>query len=43
MMEFLYRWIWSDAERRGRKLLNFAETEADGGRDLVRAAEVIRD
>lgn len=43
MMEFLHRWIWSDAERRARKLLNFAETEADGGRDLVRAAEVTKD
>jgi hypothetical protein len=39
MLQLLHRWIWRDAERRGRKLLNFAETEADGGRDLVRAAE----
>jgi hypothetical protein len=31
--------VWRDRERRGRKLLRFAETEADGGRDLARAAE----
>jgi hypothetical protein len=43
MIQLLHRWIWRDAERRGRKLLNFAETEADGGRDLVRAAELTRD
>ena len=43
MLQLLHRWIWRDAERRGRKLLNFAETEADGGRDLVRAAEVTQD
>jgi hypothetical protein len=39
----LHRWVWLDAGRRSRKLLNFAETEADGGRDLVRAAEMTRD
>jgi hypothetical protein len=39
----LHRWIWLDTARRARKLLRFAETEADGGRDLVRAAEVTRD
>jgi len=43
MIQLLHRWIWRDAERRGRKLLNFAETEADGGRDLVRAAELTQD
>ena len=43
MLQLLHRWIWRDAERRGRKLLNFAETEADGSRDLVRAAELTRD
>ena len=42
-MQFLHRWIWGDAERRARKLLNFAEIEADGGRDLVRAAELTGD
>jgi hypothetical protein len=43
MLQLVHRWIWRDAERRGRKLLNFAETEADGGRDLVRAAELTQD
>jgi len=33
------RWIWNDAGRGARLLLRFAETEADGGRDLLRAAE----
>ena len=35
--------MWLDAHRRGRKLLRFAETEADGGRDLSRAAELTTD
>lgn len=35
----MHRWIWRDPHRRAHKLLRFAETEADGGRDLVRAAE----
>jgi hypothetical protein len=39
----LHRWIWLDAARRACKLLSFAETEADGGRDLARAAEVTAD
>src|SRR5713101_2584013 len=39
----LHRWIWSDAHRRGRKLLTFSETEAEGGRDISRAAELTRD
>jgi len=39
----LHRWIWADGQRRARKLLRFAETEADGGRDLARAAEMTRD
>src|SRR5438067_13160182 len=39
----LHRWVWQDAERRARKLLRFAETEADGGRDLSRAAELTND
>jgi hypothetical protein len=43
MFLLLHRWIWQDLERCGRKLLNFAETEADGGRDLVRAAELTLD
>jgi rubrerythrin len=43
MIQLLHRWIWCNAERRARKLLNFAETEADGGRDLVHAAELTQD
>lgn len=39
MMRPLHRWIWSQPQRRARKLLSFAQTEADGGRDLSRAAE----
>jgi len=39
MLQLLHRWIWQDPERCARKLFSFAETETDGGRDLVRAAE----
>lgn len=39
----LYRAIWSSPQRRARKLLQFATVEADGGRDLVRAAELTQD
>ena len=39
----IHRWIWGDSERRVRKLLAFAEVEADGGRDILRAAEVTAD
>jgi len=39
----LYRTVWANARRRSRKLLQFAEIEADGGRDLVRAAELVDD
>ena len=43
MLQLLHRWIWRDPERCARKLFTFAETEADGGRDLVRAAELTQD
>jgi len=43
MFLLLHRWIWQDKQRCARKLLDFAETEADGGRDLVRAAELTAD
>jgi len=43
MFLLLHRWIWHDPQRRVRKLFTFAETEADGGRDLVRAAELTQD
>src|ERR671937_200629 len=36
-------WVWRDAHRRARKLLRFADTEADGGRDIARAAELTHD
>jgi rubrerythrin len=39
----VHRWVWRDAHRRARKLLTFAVTEADGGRDLSRAAELTTD
>jgi len=37
------RWVWRDPVRRGHRLLRFAEVEADGGRDLARAAELTTD
>jgi hypothetical protein len=43
MLKPLHRWVWRDAERRAHKLLRFGETETDGGRDLVRAAELTAD
>ena len=43
MFLLLHRWIWQDKQRCARKLFDFAETEADGGRDLVRAAELTGD
>jgi hypothetical protein len=43
MIQMLHRWVWRDAGRRGRKLLDFANIEEDGGRDLVRAAELTQD
>jgi hypothetical protein len=39
----VHRWVWRDVDRRARKLLRFAETEANGGRDLARAAELTGD
>jgi hypothetical protein len=43
MLTPVHRWIWSDADRRVQKLLRFGETETDGGRDILRAAEVTSD
>jgi hypothetical protein len=43
VMRPLHCWVWLDTARRAHKLLRFAETEADGGRDLARAAEVTAD
>jgi hypothetical protein len=39
----VHHWVWADADRRLRKLLTFAEVETDGGRDILRAAEVTSD
>ena len=39
----LHRWVWRDPHRCARKLLRFADTEADGGRDISRAAELTPD
>jgi rubrerythrin len=35
--------VWRDPKRRAQNLLRFAEVEADGGRDIVRAAELTGD
>lgn len=43
MLPLIHRWVWSNPRRRAQKLLRFAETEADGGRDLLRAAELTAD
>jgi len=43
LLKPLQRWVWGDAARRGLRLLRFAEVEADGGRDLVRASELTAD
>ena len=43
MLRPVHRWVWSDFDRRVRKLLAFAEVESDGGRDILRAAEVTPD
>src|ERR1700752_4463692 len=43
MLAPLHRWIWRNRERRVHKLMRFGETETDGGRDILRAAEVTSD
>jgi rubrerythrin len=43
LLKPLHRWVWADPHRRARKLLRFAQTEADGSRDLSRAAELTSD
>src|SRR3984893_3995645 len=43
MLRPVHRWVWGDFARRVRKLLAFAEVEGDGGRDILRAAEVTSD
>jgi hypothetical protein len=39
----VHRWVWGDFDRRVRKLMTFAEVETDGGRDILRAAELTAD
>lgn len=39
----VHRWVWSHPDRRLRKLLTFADVETDGGRDILRAAELTPD
>jgi hypothetical protein len=43
MLRPVHRWVWGDFDRRVRKLIAFAQVEGDGGRDIVRAAEVTPD
>ena len=43
MLAPIHRWIWRNRQRRVLKLLRFGETETDGGRDILRAAEVTSD
>ena len=43
MLGYVHRWIWSDPGRRAHKLLRFSDTETDGGRDILRAAELTTD
>src|SRR5262252_5138834 len=42
-MRPVHQWVWADADRRLRKLMTFADVETDGGRDIIRAAEVTPD
>jgi hypothetical protein len=43
LMRPVHRWVWSDFNWRVRKLLAFSDVESDGGRDIIRAAEVTPD
>jgi rubrerythrin len=43
MLRPVHRWVWGDFDRRVRKLIAFAKVEGDGGRDILRAAELTRD
>src|SRR5712672_2864840 len=43
MLRPVHRWVWGDFDRRLRKLIAFAQVEGDGGRDILRAAEVTSD
>lgn len=39
----VHHWVWGDFDRRVRKLIAFGEVEGDGGRDILRAAELTPD
>jgi bacterioferritin (cytochrome b1) len=39
----VHRWVWGDFDRRVRKLIAFSKVEGDGGRDILRAAELTPD
>jgi len=39
----VHRWVWSNFDRRVRKLIAFSQVEGDGGRDILRAAELTPD
>jgi hypothetical protein len=43
VMRPVHQWVWGDCDRRLRKLLTFADVETDGGRDILRAAEITPD
>lgn len=43
LMRPVHQWVWADPDRRLRKLLTFGEVETDGGRDILRAAELTPD
>ena len=43
LMRPIHQWVWAGTDRRVRKLLTFADVETDGGRDILRAAEVTPD
>jgi len=43
MLRPVHHWVWGDFDRRVRKLIAFGEVEGDGGRDILRAAELTPD
>jgi rubrerythrin len=43
VLRLVHRWVWGDFDRRVRKLIAFAQVEGEGGRDILRAAEVTPD
>ena len=43
MLRPVHRWVWGNFDRRVRKLIAFSKVEGDGGRDILRAAELTPD